>query len=311
MSILTVQGLKISVIQEHGLDLLSLTDMGKYKDGDFFITDWLRNKNTLDYIALWERINNPGFNYGEFAIITNGAGRNSFKISVKELSEKCNSKCISSKSGRYGGTFAHKDIAFHFAMWMSPEIQLLIVTEYQRLKEEEAERLNSGWDHRRFLSKTNYIIHTDAIKEFIIPELTDEQAKYAYPNEADILNVALFGLTARQWKERYPKEYANGLNMRDLADVHQLIVLSNLENNNAYLISKGMPQRDRLLELRKNAITQLKSLKSSTYTLEKIQSPFKIASSTATSSPKKISSGDADFDNSLNKALKKGSPNKK
>lgn len=274
MSKIRVNNTDIAIFNNNSEDYISLTDMVKIKDGEFFITDWLRNKNTLDYIAAWERISNPDFNYGEFAIITSGAGRNSFKVSVKELTGKCNVKCIIAKTGRYGGTYAHKDIAFEFGMWISPEFKLLVVKEYQKLKEEENRRIQSGWDYRRFLSKTNYVIHTDAIKEFIIPELTDAQAKFVYPNEADLLNVALFGLTAKQWQKQNPDDHAKGLNMRDLADLHQLIVLSNLENNNAYLISKGVPQSQRLLELRKNAIFQLKSLQSSAYTLDKIKSPY-------------------------------------
>jgi hypothetical protein len=169
MSKIKVDNTEISVITENGKDFICLTDMMKSKDGDFFLTDWLRNKNTLDYISVWERLNNPDFNYGEFALITAGAGRNSFKVSVKDLTEKCNVKGITSKAGRYGGTYGHKDIAFHFGMWISAEFQLLLVTEYQRLKEEETKRLNSEWDYRRFLSKANYSIHTDAVKNHVIP----------------------------------------------------------------------------------------------------------------------------------------------
>jgi hypothetical protein len=223
MSKIKVDNNEITILTEGEDDYICLTDMLKAKDGDFFITDWLRNKNTLDYIAVWERLNNLNFNYGEFAIITSGAGRNSFKVSVKDLTERCGVVGIKSKTGRYGGTYAHRDIAFQFGMWISPEFQLLLVTEYQRLKKEESYRLASGWDYRRFLSKTNYVIHTDAIKEHIMPELTEEQAKYIYSNEADMLNVALFGLTAKQWKERNPDAALKNLNMRDLADVHQSI----------------------------------------------------------------------------------------
>lgn len=177
MSKIIVDNTEITVINQNGNDFICLTDMLKSKDGDFFLTDWLRNKNTLDYISVWERLNNPDFNYGEFAIITSGAGRNSFKVSVKDLTEKCNAKCITSKAGRYGGTYGHKDIAFHFGMWISAEFQLLLVTEYQRLKEEENRRLNSEWDYRRFLSKANYVVHTDAIKKYVIPQITDEDKK--------------------------------------------------------------------------------------------------------------------------------------
>jgi len=196
-----------------------------------------------------------------------------------------------SKTGRYGGTYAHKDIAFEFSMWISPEFKLLLITEFQRLKDQEAERIASGWDYRRFLSKTNYSIHTDAIKDYIIPELTEDQAKFVYQNEADLLNVALFGLTAKQWREKYPQHHLQGLNMRDLADVHQLIVLSNLEGINAMLIKNGINQSMRLLELRKVAIQQLTSLRKSGYTIDKIQSPFKTISSSS-SKPLKLKGKD-------------------
>lgn len=194
-------------------------------------------------------------------------------------------------------------------MWISPEFKLLLITEYQTLKQAEADRINTGWDYRRFLSKTNYIIHTDAIKQHILPELTEDQAKYAYANEADMLNVALFGLTAKQWQQKYPKEHLKGLNMRDFADVHELIVLTNLENNNAYLVSKKMPQGERLLELRNNAVSQLSSLRNSSYTLARIESPFKHNSeSTTIVSPKRKNSGDPEFKNTLSTTIKKVKP---
>ncbi|MDB4925798.1 KilA-N domain-containing protein [Mucilaginibacter sp.] len=276
MSKITVDNTEITVITEGGRDFICLTDMMKSKDGDFFLTDWLRNKNTLDYISVWERLNNPDFNYGEFAIITSGAGRNSFKVSVKDLVEKCNVKSITSKAGRYGGTYGHKDIAFHFGMWISAEFQLLLVTEYQRLKEEETKRLNSEWDYRRFLSKANYSIHTDAVKNHVIPSLHVEKDKewIVYANEADLLSVAVFGYTAKQWKEANPKLHLQGLNMRDIADAHQLLVLSNLEGYNAILIGKGIDKYQRLVELRKAAVSQLASLRASIYTEDKIRSPY-------------------------------------
>lgn len=276
MSKIKVNNTEITVITENGKDFICLTDMIKSKDGEFFLTDWLRNKNTLDYISVWERLNNPNFNYGEFAIITSGSGRNSFKVSVKDLTEKCNVKCISSKAGRYGGTYGHKDIAFHFGMWISAEFQLLLVTEYQRLKEEETKRLNSEWDYRRFLSKANYSIHTDAVKNYVIPALNIEKDKewIVYANEADLLSVAVFGYTAKQWKEANSKLHLQGLNMRDIADAHQLLVLSNLEGYNAILIGKGLDKYQRLVELRKAAVSQLASLRSSIYTEDKIKSPY-------------------------------------
>ena len=276
MSKIKVQGTEITVLTEGGKDVISLTDMLKQKDGDFFITDWLRNKNTLDYISVWERMNNPDFNYGEFAIITNGAGRNSFKISVKDLTEKCNVKSISSKTGRYGGTFAHRDIAFNFGMWISAEFQLLLVTEYQRLKEEENARLNSDWDYRRFLSKANYVIHTDSIKRYVIPNITlEEKKKWAYATEGDLLNIALFGFTAAQWRNANPELAKQGLNVRDLADAHELLVLSNLEGINALLNEQRIEPHNKLDLLRKAAKTQLAELRASIYTVDQIKSHFK------------------------------------
>jgi hypothetical protein len=252
--------------------------MIRLKEGDFFINDWLRNKNTLDYISLWERMNNPDFNYGEFAIITAGTGRNSFKISVKELTEKSNIKSIVSRAGRYGGTYAHKDIAFHFAMWLSPEFHLLLVQDYQRLKEEETKRLNSEWDHKRFLSKANYVIHTDSIKRYVIPTLTNEdKKKWAYADEADLLNIALFGFTAAQWRYANKDLADQHLNVRDLADAHELLVLSNLEGLNAILNQNQVTKENKLELLRKAAIQNLEALRASSYTVEKIQSPFKKA----------------------------------
>jgi len=276
MSKLTVNNVEISVINESGKDFICLTDMLKSKDGEFFLTDWLRNRNTLDYISVWEKLNNPDFNYGEFAIITAGAGRNSFKISVKDLTETCNVKCITSKAGRYGGTYAHKDIAFHFGMWISAEFQLLLITEYQRLKEEENRRLNSEWDYRRFLSKANYSIHTDAIKNHVIPSLNVEKDKewIVYANEADLLSAAVFGYTAKQWRDANPKLHLQGFNMRDVADAHQLLVLSNLESYNAILIEKEIDKYQRLVELRKASVQMLTSLRNSIYTEDQIKSPY-------------------------------------
>jgi hypothetical protein len=276
MSKIKVQEAEITIVKQNGTDFICLTDMMKSKDGDFFITDWLRNKNTLDYISVWERLNNPDFNYGEFAIITNGAGRNSFKISVKDLTEKCNAKSIISKTGRYGGTYAHKDIAFQFGMWISPEFQLLLITEFQRLKDEEARRLNSEWDSKRFLAKVNYAVHTHAIQKYVIPKLTDEEKKkWAYADEGDLLNAALFGCTARQWRDANPELVKQNLNIRDIADEHQLLVLSNLESLNSVLNQQGLDKHQKLLTLKKAADQQLTALKQSPYTIEKIRSPFK------------------------------------
>lgn len=306
MSKITIEGVDISIESRNSDDYISLTDMSKSQNENIIISKWLSLKHTITYIGEWEALKNPNFNYTEFGLIRNLAGDNNFALSVKEWINRTNAIGITAKTGRYGGTYAHKDIAFQFGMWISPRFQLLLVTEFQRLKDEEAERLQTGWDYRRFLSKTNYVIHTDAVKEYIVPDLTEEQAKYAYANEADLLNVALFGITAKQWKERNPELALKGLNMRDLADLHQLIVLSNLENNNAFLIRNGVSQDNRLRELRENAISQLISLRKSSYTIDKIQSPFKKISSTST----KKSSGDIEFDKQVGSALKRGKPKK-
>ena len=251
-----VKDTEITVVKIKDEDYLCLTDMLKAKDGDFFITDWLRNRNTLEYIGIWEKVYNPNFNYGEFAIIKSQAGLNSFKISVKEFVEKTNAISIQAKAGRYGGTYAHKDIAFEFAMWISPEFKIYIVKEFQRLKEEEQKLL--GWSAKRELAKINYRIHTDAIKQNLIPqELTPAQKSFVYADEADMLNVAMFGMTAKQWREA--NQDLKG-NIRDYATINQLICLSNMENLNAVFINDGLPQTERLEKLNKIAIQQMKIL---------------------------------------------------
>ncbi len=235
---------------------ISLTDMLKAKDGDFFISDWLRNRNTVEYLGIWERMHNPDFNYGEFAIIKSQAGLNSYKISVKEWVQKTNAIGLTAKAGRYGGTYAHADIAFEFGMWISAEFKIYLVKEFQRLKENETKELD--WDVKRQLTKINYRIHTDAIKENLIPQsLTPQQIKYVYANEADILNMALFGKTAKQWRDENPDKKGN---IRDYANVSQLVCLANLENLNAVFINEGMPQSERLAKLNQIAIGQMKIL---------------------------------------------------
>ena len=256
MAKFTVKDTEITVVKIKDEDYLCLTDMLKAKDGDFFITDWLRNRNTLEYIGIWEKVYNPTFNYGEFAIIKSQAGLNSFKISVKEFVEKTNAISIQAKAGRYGGTYAHKDIAFEFAMWISPEFKIYIVKEFQRLKAEEQKLL--GWSAKRELAKINYRIHTDAIKQNLIPpELSPAQKSFVYADEADMLNVAMFGMTAKQWLEA--NQDLKG-NIRDYATINQLICLSNMENLNAVFINDGMPQSERLKKLNKIAIQQMKVL---------------------------------------------------
>ena len=217
------------------------------------ISDWLRNRNTLEYLGVWEEIYNPDFNYGEFAIIKNKSGLNSFKISVKDFVSRTNAISIFAKSGRYGGTYAHKDIAFEFGMWISPEFKIYLVREFQRLKEKEQEQI--GWSAKRELSKINYKIHTDAIKKNLIPaELSKSQTSFIYASEADILNMALFGMTAQKWRDKHSDLKGN---MRDYASINQLICLSNLENINAVFINEGLSQSKRLIKLNQIAIQQM------------------------------------------------------
>ena len=232
MAKMNVKDTEITVVQINNEDYLCLTDMIKAKDGDFFITDWLRNRNTLEYIGIWEKVYNPNFNYGEFATIKSQSGLNSFKISVKEFVARTNAIGIIAKAGRYGGTYAHKDLAFEFASWVSPQFKLYLLREFQRLKEEEQKLL--GWSAKRELAKINYRIHTDAIKQNLIPqELTPAQKSFVYADEADMLNVAMFGKTAREWREENPDLKGN---IRDYASINQLICLSNMENLNAVFI---------------------------------------------------------------------------
>jgi hypothetical protein len=235
---------------------ISLTDMLRSKDGDFFISDWLRNRNTLEYLGIWERVHNPDFNYGEFAIIKSHAGLNSYKISVKEWVAKTRAIGIQAKAGRYGGTYAHPDIAFEFGMWISAEFKIYLVKEFQRLKEDEQKQF--GWDVKRQLSKINYRIHTDAVKENLIPpELTRQQISLVYASEADLLNMALFGKTAQQWRDENPDKTGN---MRAYANVSQLVCLANLETLNAHFIQQELPQKERLKLLNNTAIQQMRLL---------------------------------------------------
>ena len=218
----------------------------------------ITNKNTLEYLGVWEKINNPNFNYPEFGVIGHEAGTNRFIMSVGQWIDRTKAFGMLVKAGRYGGTYAHKDIAFHFAMWLSPEFQIYLINEFQRLKNEENDRLKLEWNLQRTLAKVNYQIHTDAVKENLIPkEITKQQASFVYANEADLLNVALFGITAREWRDNHPDKKGN---IRDFATLEQLVVLSNMESINALLIGQGLSQSDRLVQLNKVAITQMKSL---------------------------------------------------
>jgi len=258
--IINVKGTEITVIQKGQDDFISLTDMVKgFEEGLVLIEKWLRNKNTIEFIGIWEEMNNPVFNSPEFGGIKNDAGLNRFTLSVKKWIEKTNAIGIIAKTGRYNsGTFAHRDIAFEFGSWLSPEFKLYLIKEFQRLKEEENNRTKLEWNLQRTLAKVNYHIHTDAIKENLVPkELNKLQINFVYANEADLLNVALFGKTAKQWREENPN--AKG-NVRDEASIMQLVVLSNLESINAVLIHQGLSQPERLIQLNKIAITQMKSL---------------------------------------------------
>ena len=257
-----VEGTTIGIVNHNEEDYISLTDMLKAKDGSFFISDWLRNANTLDYIKAWEIMNNPHFNYGEFATIRQEAGSNSFKVSVKELMERANVTCMLAKAGRYGGTYAHKDIAFNFGMWISPVFQLYIVKEYQRLKEIESNQYNLEWNVKRVLSKVNYTIQTDAVKEYVLPQSTLPEAKknVAYAEEADVINLALFQCTAKQWREANPKLAMQGMNIRDIASINELAILSNLESANADMIRNSISRLERFQKLLEIARYQLEIL---------------------------------------------------
>jgi hypothetical protein len=252
-----VQGKEISVISHKDEDYISLTDMVRdIENGLALVEKWLRNKNTIEFLGIWEEIYNPDFNSPEFEGIKNQAGLNRFALSVKQWVEKTRAKGIIAKAGRYGGTYAHKDIAFEFASWISPKFKLYLIKEFQRLKSEEQKQL--GWDIRRNLAKINYRIHTDAIKENLIPaQLTKAQVNLIYATEADVLNMALFGKTAKQWRDANPDKKGN---IRDYADVSQLVCLSNLENLNAHFIQEGMPQAVRLQKLNVIAIHQMSLL---------------------------------------------------
>lgn len=255
---INVRGTEITILKEDIGDYISITDMLKAKDGDFFVSDWLRNRNTVEFLGVWETVNNPGFNYGEFAIIRSQAGLNNYKISVKEWVEKTNAIGLRATAGRYGGTYAHIDIALEFGMWISAEFKVYLIKEFKRLKEEETNHHKLDWNLQRTLAKVNYRIHTDAIKENLIPPaLSKAQLNGVYASEADLLNVALFGLTAAQWRAANPKAAGN---VRDAATLEQLVVLSNMESINAVLIRQGLTQSQRLQQLNQIAITQMKSL---------------------------------------------------
>ncbi|GHT56100.1 hypothetical protein AGMMS49982_22680 [Bacteroidia bacterium] len=256
MAKINVTGADITVLKIEDADYISLTDMAHSQLGEHIIIKWLSLKSTIEYIGEWELLFNPKFNCTEFGTIKNFAGSNNFVLSVKQWLEKTDAIGITAKAGRYGGTYAHKDIAFHFGMWISPRFQLLLVKEFQRLKEAEQKAL--GWSAKRELSKINYHIHTHAIAQHLIPqELTGKQLNYIYASEADILNVAMFGITAKEWRETHPDLQGN---MRDYASINELICLSNMENINAVLIDEGLAQSERLVRLNQIAIQQMSVL---------------------------------------------------
>ena len=259
--IIKAKGFTIQVYTEDFRnDYVSLTDIARYKNKEepnVVVANWMRNYSTIEYLGIWERLNNPNFKPIEFEGFLKEAGSNAFTLSPKKWSEITNAIGLLVKSGRGGGTYAHKDIAFKFAAWISAEFELYIIKDYQRLKSDENSRLSLNWNLNREISKINYKIHTDAIKEYLLKDLTPEQLMYKYANEADLLNVALFNKTAKQWRDANPKSKGN---IRDEASINELLVLANMESYNAVLISKGLPQADRMVELRNLARTQILSL---------------------------------------------------
>ncbi|MDA3939590.1 MAG: KilA-N domain-containing protein [Spirochaetia bacterium] len=256
-----VQNISVSIRQHEKKDFISLTDIARSKNADEpkdVVKNWLRSKNTIEFLGLWEQINNPDFKGVEFDSFKNEAGLNSFTMSPAKWIENTNAIGLISSSGRYGGTYAHKDIAFEFASWISAEFKLFLIKEFQRLKEDEIENKSLEWNLSRSLSKINYKIHTDAIKEHLIPKAIQKpKGSFVYANEADVLNVALFGMTAKEWRETNKDKEGN---VRDYTNVEQLIVLSNMESINAELIKRGLSQTDRLIALNETAISQIKSL---------------------------------------------------
>ena len=258
---IAVQGASVTVLSQNQQDLICLTDIAKYKNPDHpddVIRNWLRSRNTVEFLGVWERLNNPTFNPVEFDGIRMQTGLNSFVLTPKQWIEKTGAVGLTSSAGRYGGTYAHKDIAFEFAAWVSVEFKLYLIREFQRLKDDENDRLQLNWNLQRTLAKINYRIHTDAIKETLIPpSVTKAQAAAVYASEADLLNVALFGQTAKQWRDAHPD--AEG-NIRDHAPLEQLVVLTNLESLNSVLVRQGLPQPERLAMLNGIAITQMRTL---------------------------------------------------
>lgn len=264
-STIEVKGAAVAVLSQNQQDFICITDIARYKNADrtdYLISNWLRNRNTIEFLGIWEQLNNPGFNSIEFDGIKKQAGLNSFILTAKRWIDATGAIGLISKSGRYGGTYAHKDIAFEFASWVSVEFKLYLIKEFQRLKEDESRRLSLAWNLNRTLSKLNYRIHTDAIQAHLIPvAVTPAQAAITYASEADLLNVALFGQTAKQWRDLNPRLDGN---MRDYASVEHLLVLANIEGMNAELIHMALPQGDRLKRLNEIAIRQMQVLTGAT-----------------------------------------------
>lgn len=257
-----VENNKVNVIRINNKEYISLTDLARYANPEepkIPVQSWMRNKDVISYLGLWEKLNNENFKGHEFETFENEAGKHSFYMSPQKWIKETNAIGIISKSGNNGGTFAHSDIAFEFASWLSPEFKLYLIQEFERLKKNESYQYKIEWQANRVLSKVNYLIHTDAIKINIVPVLTEEQKRYAYTEEADVLNVALFGMTAKQWRLQNP-ELAEKGNMRDYTDLLHLVILSNLENTNAELINAGMPQNERLIKLNESARRQMRVL---------------------------------------------------
>ncbi|HOU97871.1 MAG TPA: KilA-N domain-containing protein [Bacteroidales bacterium] len=258
-----VKGTEITIVSVQQNDFISLTDMtGGFTEGSGLIGKWITNKNTIEYLGIWEKINNPDFNYTEFGVIEKESGVNRFIMSVGQWIERTRAKGLMVKAGRYGGTFAHKDIAFHFAMWLSPEFQIYLVNEFQRLKEAENNHLQLEWNVKRILSKTNYLLQTDAVQKHIIPKKNYSKDKewLLYAEEADLLNVALFGCTAKDWRDANAELAKKNMNIRDMASINELTVLSNIESMNAVLIKQGISKQERFEQLHSIANYQLEVL---------------------------------------------------
>jgi len=276
--LIRVQGNEIVISIIDGNDYISLTDIAKYRgvsETDDVIKNWLRNRSTIEFLGLWEKLNNSNFNPVAFDGFKTNAGSNNFVLSPSKWIKHTNAKGLVTKSGRYGGgTYAHKDIAFEFASWVNSEFKLYLITEFQRLKDEEKTRIETGWDVKRMLSKINYRIHTDAIKKHLIPpKISQKSSNFIYANEADILNMALFGITAKEWRDNNNEKDGN---IRDVATVEQLVVLVNLESLNSQYIKEGMSQNNRLIKLNKIAISQMESLLANS-SIKKLESKTSVA----------------------------------